>query len=136
MTYWASFLLAQADHIPVPPPPAASTLEIGGLLTFATGFLTVLGTQVVKPWLESHYADRRHKREMDALGMANDLKLANERNTLLMKQVTLLQEQVAELQAEVTAFRAHWKDESPPPQSGTFSTALVPPVVDPGGKVP
>ena len=73
-----TWLLAQLPLPPMDPDPgrSLSPLEMGGIASIVVGGITALGTQM-KPVIDGYWADRRHKREVETLGLANELNQAN-----------------------------------------------------------
>jgi regulator of replication initiation timing len=81
--------------------------------------------------MDAHFADRRHQREIEALDMASDLSVANQRLRLLEEQVKLLTEENNLLKLEVVhnrerldGIKEHWKEDRPPPDPPRSSDSI------------
>jgi hypothetical protein len=118
-------LMAQAPSPQLPGGP--TLLEGAGIASIIVGIITAIGTQL-KPVIDGYFQDRRHKREMEALDMANDLAHANQRARELEKKVDALAALDAHKEAELAHLRAiavnnearikgmldHWNSPRPP----------------------
>lgn len=116
-------LLAQSVNNATPDPDILSNvLGTGSLVSLVVAGISALGAQIVRPILAEFYADRKHRREMEALGMANDLQHANAKMEQMARQIALLSEENVLLKQEVAynaarldVYKQHWTDAEPPP---------------------
>lgn len=106
-------------------------LGAGSLVSLVVAGISALGAQIVRPWLTEFYADRKHRREFEALDMANDLQHTNTRIRELEKLVALLTEENVLLKQEVAhtvsrldVYKQHWTDSAPPPEPPRSSDAV------------
>lgn len=107
--------LAQALPVPVPVPSdrSLSPLELGGIASIVVGGITALGTQM-KPVIDGYWADRRHKREVEVVGLANELNRANREIKLLKEENEHLKALVEYNQVRLDAIETHWASDEPP----------------------
>jgi hypothetical protein len=93
-------LVAQVSGNVTPDPDTLGTiLGNGSVASIVFAGISALGMQM-RPILEGWYADRKHKREMDALNMANDLQRANETMRDLKVQLDALRAEVGKLRED------------------------------------
>lgn len=110
-----TWFLAQ---LPIPDPSSdpgrsLSPLEMGGIASIVVGGITALGTQM-KPVIDGIFADRRHKREVEVVGLANDLNQANREIKLLKEENAHLKALVEFNQQRIDLIERNWKAEKPP----------------------
>lgn len=112
-----AWFLAQ---LPIPIPDASSDpgrslspLEMGGIASIVVGGITALGTQL-KPVIDGYWADRRHKREVETLGLASELGQANVEIKLLKEENAKLKALVEFNQLRLDAIEKHWTADEPP----------------------
>ena len=82
---------------------------MGGIASIVVGGITALGTQV-KPIVEAYFADRRHKREIEAMDLVNDLIHANRQIEALKLENAKLRALAEHNQARLDTIEAHWSD--------------------------
>lgn len=108
-------LLAQVPPIPMPDTSgrSLSPLEMGGIASIVVGGITALGTQL-KPVVDGYFADRRHKREVEIVGLANELNQANREIKVLKEENIHLKALVEFNQVRLDVIEKHWKSDEPP----------------------